>query len=82
MDAVTGEQLLAREDGVPSGCGLWTRLESGAARAGCATVRLGTHCALTEAIALYRRSGYREIPNYSDSPYNQLAFEKKTTLKQ
>jgi hypothetical protein len=31
---------------------------------------------LTEAIALYRSSGYREIPLYDDSPYNQLAFEK------
>ncbi|MEU4560612.1 helix-turn-helix domain-containing GNAT family N-acetyltransferase [Actinoplanes sp. NPDC023936] len=108
---VTGEQLLACEDGVPAGCGLWTRLtpgvaeirhlwvapharglglarrllqrlESGAARDGRATVRLGTHTALTEAITLYRRSGYHEIPGYSDSPYNQLTFEKKIALKQ
>ncbi|BBH69611.1 putative transcriptional regulator, MarR family protein [Actinoplanes sp. OR16] len=102
---VTGEQLLACEDGRPVGCGLWThlepdvaeirhlwvapearglglgrllleRLEQGAAADGVATVRLGTHTALTEAIGLYRRGGYREIPDYSPSPYNQLAFEK------
>ncbi|MEU4689332.1 MarR family winged helix-turn-helix transcriptional regulator [Actinoplanes sp. NPDC023714] len=102
---VTGEQLLACEDGIPVGCGLWThlapdvaeirhlwvapearglglgrllleRLERGAAADGVTTVRLGTHTALTEAIALYRRSGYREAADYSDSPYNQLAFEK------
>jgi DNA-binding MarR family transcriptional regulator/GNAT superfamily N-acetyltransferase len=102
---VTGEQLLAVEDGRPVGCGLWThlepdvaevrhlwvapearglglgrllleRLEEGAAADGVTTIRLGTHTALTEAITLYRRSGYRETANYSDSPYNQLAFEK------
>ena len=39
-------------------------------------VRLGTHRVLTEAIALYRSSGYHEIAPYDASPYNQLAFEK------
>ncbi|WP_433833425.1 GNAT family N-acetyltransferase [Actinoplanes sp. CA-015351] len=102
---MTGEQLLAYEDGRPAGCGLWTHLETdvaeirhlwiapearglglgrlllqhledGASADGVTTVRLGTHTALTEAISLYRRSGYHEIANYSASPYNQLAFEK------
>ncbi|MBB2948195.1 DNA-binding MarR family transcriptional regulator/GNAT superfamily N-acetyltransferase [Actinoplanes lutulentus] len=102
---MTGEQLLAYEDGRPVGCGLWTHLETdvaeirhlwiapearglglgrlllqhledGASTDGVTTVRLGTHTALTEAISLYRRSGYHEIANYSESPYNQLAFEK------
>lgn len=40
------------------------------------TVRLGTHRVLTEAAALYRTAGYREIPSYGDSPYNQLCFER------
>jgi DNA-binding MarR family transcriptional regulator/GNAT superfamily N-acetyltransferase len=55
---------------------LLARLEAEAAGHGVTTMRLGTHRVLTEAIALYRSSGYREIPLYDDSPYNQLAFEK------
>ena len=39
-------------------------------------MRLGTHTALPEATALYRSSGYHEIPPYSDAEYNQLNFEK------
>jgi DNA-binding MarR family transcriptional regulator/ribosomal protein S18 acetylase RimI-like enzyme len=62
------------------GLGLGRRLlgalESAAAAHGHRTVRLGTHAVLTEAIALYRGSGYREIPPYDESPYNQIAFEK------
>jgi ribosomal protein S18 acetylase RimI-like enzyme len=55
---------------------LLERLESDAAAHGVRTVRLGTHSSLGEAIALYRGSGYREIPPYGDSAYNQLNFEK------
>jgi DNA-binding MarR family transcriptional regulator len=55
---------------------LLTRLEASAAGRGVAVMRLGTHRSLVEAIALYRSGGYREIPPYDDSPYNQLAFEK------
>jgi DNA-binding MarR family transcriptional regulator/GNAT superfamily N-acetyltransferase len=102
---VDGTMLVAREDGRPVGCGLWTRLgpaaaelrhlwiapqarglglgrrlltalETDAAARGISTMRLGTHRVLTEAITLYRRAGYVEIPSYSSSPYNQLAFEK------
>lgn len=62
------------------GLGLGRRLlaaaESDAAGHGMTTVRLGTHPSLHEAIALYRGAGYREIPSYSDSPYNHLNFEK------
>ncbi|MEU4236616.1 bifunctional helix-turn-helix transcriptional regulator/GNAT family N-acetyltransferase [Actinoplanes sp. NPDC026619] len=53
-----------------------SRLEQGAAGQGIHTLRLGTHSSLSEAAALYRSSGYREIPPYSDSIYNQLTFEK------
>jgi DNA-binding MarR family transcriptional regulator/GNAT superfamily N-acetyltransferase len=60
------------------GFGLGRRLlaaleESAAGR----TLRLGTHSSLPEAIAMYRAAGYREIPSYSDSPYNQVTFEKR-----
>jgi DNA-binding MarR family transcriptional regulator/ribosomal protein S18 acetylase RimI-like enzyme len=51
-------------------------LEEDAASRGITTLRLGTHSSLSEAIALYRSSGYREIAPYDGSPYNQLAFEK------
>lgn len=51
-------------------------LERGAAGQGFDTLRLGTHSSLPEAAALYRSNGYREIPPYGDSPYNQLTFEK------
>ncbi|XVU27372.1 GNAT family N-acetyltransferase [Actinoplanes sp. CA-054009] len=55
---------------------LLAALEADAAAHGVAAVRLGTHSTLVEAIALYRSAGYREIPPYDESPYNQLAFEK------
>jgi DNA-binding MarR family transcriptional regulator/GNAT superfamily N-acetyltransferase len=62
------------------GLGLGRRLldavEAHAGAHGNTVVRLGTHRVLGEAIALYRSSGYHEIPTYDDSPYNQLAFEK------
>jgi len=62
------------------GLGLGRRLlgalEADAAAHGITVVRLGTHRVLTEAIALYRSSGYQEIAPYDASPYNQLAFEK------
>ncbi len=40
------------------------------------TVRLDTNASLTEALSLYRASGYREIPRYNDNPYAQHWFEK------
>jgi DNA-binding MarR family transcriptional regulator/GNAT superfamily N-acetyltransferase len=62
------------------GLGLGRRLlsavEASIAAAGLGEVRLGTHPALTEAIALYLSSGYREIPPYGTSPYDRLAFSK------
>jgi DNA-binding MarR family transcriptional regulator/GNAT superfamily N-acetyltransferase len=56
---------------------LLERLETSAADHGVRILRLGTNAALPEAIAMYRSSGYYEIPPYSDSEYNQLNFEKK-----
>ena len=31
---------------------------------------------LTEAIALYQRSGYRPVERYNDNPFAQLFFAK------
>lgn len=55
---------------------LLQHLETDAGTRGVHTIRLGTHHALGEAIALYSTSGYREIDAYSTSSYNQLSFEK------
>jgi DNA-binding MarR family transcriptional regulator/GNAT superfamily N-acetyltransferase len=62
--------------GLGLGRRLLEELERDAAGRGIATMRLGTHRVLAEAIALYRQCGYTEIPRYDDSPYNQLAFAK------
>ncbi len=62
------------------GLGLGRRLlgslESRAAAAGARTARLETNGVLTEAIALYRSAGYREVPAFNDEPYAHHWFEK------
>lgn len=62
------------------GLGLATRLMAAVqdhARAmGFHTLRLDTNGALTEAVALYRRAGWTEIPRYNDNPYAQHWFER------
>lgn len=52
-------------------------LERAAVARGMTVVRLDTHAALTEARAMYRSSGYREIPAYSDHVYGSHWFEKR-----
>ncbi|MEG9225016.1 GNAT family N-acetyltransferase [Aeromicrobium sp. Sec7.5] len=52
-------------------------LESTAVEHGRPVVRLDTHADLTAAIAMYRRSGYDEVPRYNDNPYAQHWFEKR-----
>jgi DNA-binding MarR family transcriptional regulator/ribosomal protein S18 acetylase RimI-like enzyme len=47
-----------------------------AADAGCDTIRLETNRALTEAIGLYRSTGYVEIQPFNDEPYAHHWFEK------
>ena len=44
--------------------------------AGARAVRLDTNRSLTEAAALYRSAGYREIAAYNDNPYAHQWFEK------
>ncbi|OIJ67399.1 bifunctional helix-turn-helix transcriptional regulator/GNAT family N-acetyltransferase [Streptomyces mangrovisoli] len=52
-------------------------LEREAAARGLDVVRLDTHAVLTEAQAMYRACGYREIPAYDDNVYAAFWFEKR-----
>ncbi|KUL35688.1 acetyltransferase [Streptomyces sp. NRRL F-4489] len=52
-------------------------VEAAAAGWGAERIRLDTRLDLTEAIALYRRRGYREIdPYHFGDPYAEIFFEK------
>jgi DNA-binding MarR family transcriptional regulator/N-acetylglutamate synthase-like GNAT family acetyltransferase len=51
-------------------------LESEARELGLTTLRLETNRALTEAIRLYRRSGYVEVAPFNTDPYADHWFEK------
>jgi DNA-binding MarR family transcriptional regulator/predicted N-acetyltransferase YhbS len=51
-------------------------LEARAASAGARTVRLDTNQVLTEAIGLYRASGYREVAAFNNDAYAHHWFEK------
>jgi DNA-binding MarR family transcriptional regulator len=63
--------------GLGLGRRLLTELEARAAASGADRVRLETNGALTEAIAMYRSSGYRQVAAFNDEPYAQLWFEKR-----
>jgi DNA-binding MarR family transcriptional regulator/ribosomal protein S18 acetylase RimI-like enzyme len=52
-------------------------LEHEASSRGFGVVRLDTHRSLTEAQAMYRASGYTEIPAYQDHVYADHSFEKR-----
>ncbi len=81
IDRTTGE--IKRVWTAPSarGMGVARRmlrtLEAAAREAGLKTLRLDTNRALTEAHALYRGEGYREIARFSDNPYADHWFEKR-----
>jgi DNA-binding MarR family transcriptional regulator/GNAT superfamily N-acetyltransferase len=62
--------------GLGVGRRLLRELESRAAAAGSHTVRLDTNRSLTEAIAMYRSSGYHEVAAYNDEPYAHHWFAK------
>ena len=55
---------------------LMARLEEVARELGIGVLRLDTNSALPEAVALYRRSGWSEIPRFNEDPYPDLFFEK------
>jgi DNA-binding MarR family transcriptional regulator/GNAT superfamily N-acetyltransferase len=52
-------------------------LEEHARQRGATATRLETNRALTEAIALYRSSGYVEVAPFNDEPYAHHWFEKE-----
>jgi ribosomal protein S18 acetylase RimI-like enzyme len=62
--------------GLGVGRRLVRELEKHAAERGATKVRLDTNRTLTEAIALYRSEGYREVPRFNDEPYADHWFEK------
>jgi len=66
-----------RARGLGVGRRLLQELERHARDAGVTIVRLETNHALTEAIALYRRSGYVEVERFNEEPYAHHWFEKR-----
>jgi GNAT superfamily N-acetyltransferase len=81
IDDATGE--IKRVWTAPSARGLGVarrmlrQLEGSAREAGLITLRLDTNKALTEAHALYRKEGYREVGRFNDNPYAHHWFEKR-----
>ena len=72
---------IAREcRGLGLGKRLLDALENQAREAGARAVRLETNRTLTEAIAMYRQSGYVEIEPFNDEPYAHHWFEKQLRL--
>ncbi|NUR97086.1 MAG: MarR family transcriptional regulator [Kribbellaceae bacterium] len=67
--------------GLGLGRRLLTELEHAAATHGAPAVRLETNRTLTEAIALYRSSGYEEVPAFNDEPYAHHWFEKHLNVR-
>ena len=63
--------------GVGLGRRILSELERLAGESGASATRLDTNCNLTEAIAMYRSSGYEEIPDFNGEPYAHHWFEKR-----
>ena len=53
------------------------KLEAAAREMGLMILRLDTNKALTEAHALYRKEGYRQVERFNDNPYAHHWFEKR-----
>ncbi len=62
--------------GLGLGRRLLEELEDHARKAGAKAVRLETNRSLTEAIQLYRSTGYREVGAFNSEPYAHHWFEK------
>jgi len=63
--------------GLGIGRRLLAELEARASEDGARIVRLETNRNLTEAVALYRSSGYREVAPFNDEPFAHHWFEKE-----
>ena len=55
---------------------LMARIETAARDLGMTLLRLDTNSALPEAVAMYRKAGWTEIPRFNDDPYPDVFFEK------
>jgi DNA-binding MarR family transcriptional regulator len=62
--------------GLGIGRRLLLELEARALEDGARTVRLDTNRNLIEAVAMYRRAGYVEVPAFNDEPFADHWFEK------
>ncbi len=73
------KRMWVHEEWRGSGLGarLLSVLEQRALDLGGTHVVLDTSRALTEAMALYARAGYREIERYNDNPHAQAWYEKR-----
>ncbi len=69
--------VAATARGLGIGRRLLTELESRAAVGGSQVVRLDTNRALSEAISMYRSSGYRQVEPFNHEPYADYWFEKR-----
>jgi DNA-binding MarR family transcriptional regulator/GNAT superfamily N-acetyltransferase len=80
IDPCVGELKRMWVHGDWRGAGLGSRLlrhlEDQARAVGHRIVRLDTNAALTEAIGMYQRAGYRVIERYNDNPWATHFFEK------
>lgn len=56
---------------------LMTAVEDAARELAIPCLRLDTNSALPEAVQLYRRTGWTEIPRFNDDPYPDTFFEKR-----
>jgi len=65
--------------GLGVGRRLLAELEAHARAAGANVVHLETNRSLTEAIQLYRSSGYTEVARFNEEPYADHWFEKQLT---
>jgi DNA-binding MarR family transcriptional regulator/GNAT superfamily N-acetyltransferase len=63
--------------GLGLGKRLLSELERRAEDSGAPATRLDTNRNLTEAISMYRSSGYEEIPDFNGEPYAHHWFEKR-----
>jgi DNA-binding MarR family transcriptional regulator/GNAT superfamily N-acetyltransferase len=72
------KRMWVHEDWRGAGLGsrLLRHLEDQSRALGHETLRLDTNAALTEAISMYDRSGYRRVARYNDNPWATHFFEK------
>lgn len=71
--------VAASARGLGVGRRILAELERHACGRGVAVLRLETNRRLTEAIHLYRSTGYVEVPAFNDEPYAHHWFEKRLT---